>query len=153
GSVVASRDGVVLTKPISVIDREPAMERVVVGERQPVEQRDPRLAFDSVAASKVGLSNWLKSPWCNAHRGEWADEHDVMRREKPNCRRSVRKHGLDMMNREFRQERVVHDHPELRAIQDSTGAGSDDLLDVRLGSRTLGGITPMPELDFDEDGP
>ena len=26
-------------------------------------------------------------------------------------------------------------------LQDSTGAGSDDFLDVRLGSRTLGGIT------------
>ena len=38
--MVASRDGVVLTKPIRVIDREPALERGVVGERQPVEQRD-----------------------------------------------------------------------------------------------------------------
>ncbi|WP_231994199.1 hypothetical protein [Propionibacterium freudenreichii] len=47
--MVASRDGVVLTDLIGVIDREPTLERVVVGERQPVEQRDPRLAFDSEA--------------------------------------------------------------------------------------------------------
>lgn len=150
--MVASRDGVVLTDLIRVIDREPTLERVVVGERQPVEQRDPRLAFDSVAASKLGLSNWLKSPWRNAHRGEGADEHDIISREEPNGRSSVGQHGLDLLAREFSQERVVLDLSDLRAIQDSPGAGSDDFLDVRLGSRTLGGITPVPELDFDEDG-
>lgn len=122
--MVASRDGVVLTDLIRVIDREPALERVVVGERQPVEQRDPRLAFDSVAASKLGLSNWLKSPWRNAHRGEGADEHDVISREEPNGRSSVSQHGLDLLDREFSQERVILDLSDLLSTTVEKGAVS-----------------------------
>lgn len=108
-SVVAGGDRITLAQAVGIIDREPPLERDVVRERQSVEQRYSGLAFDPLGNCKARLRFWLKRGCRDAHRSERTHEHDFVGREEAYRFGSVRHHGLNLLDRELDQQRVVLD--------------------------------------------
>ena len=119
GSVVAGGDRIALAQAVGIIDRESPLERNVVRERQSVEQRYSGLAFDPLGDRKVRLRFWLKRGWRDAHRGERTHEHDFVGREEAYRLGSVGQHGLNLLDRELDQQRMILNLCNLRAVQDA----------------------------------
>ena len=80
--MVARVNRVIVIDAVRIIDRESTSQRSMSLEGQPIQERDPRQSPHWFSCGQLYLRNRIRARWGHRHRGEWADEHDLVGRQE-----------------------------------------------------------------------